>query len=131
MERGKNEPDESDYSAFSEMLSKTQQAETVKGNIAHVRKYYAWLSHENAPVPVVEGAKNEGASREKRTHRFSLMFYPSLIEGLNVLADFDRCSVSELIIRLCEECVSERAKDIEYYREEKQRREAYKKGAMP
>ncbi len=103
----------------------------MKCNISHVRKYYAWLSKENAPAPVVEGSKTEGASREKRTQRFSFMLYPSLLEGLDLLAQYDECSITELIIRICEECISVRAGDIEYIRQEKQRREAHKKGVRP
>lgn len=114
MERGKNMPDESDYADFQERLTEGNSEATAKDRVKRVRKYFAWLAKSSDGMPVAKNS--EGMKREKRTQRFSLMLSPLLHEQLELLAQFRRCSVTELIITVCEECVNVNAEDIDFMR---------------
>ena len=105
-ECGKNTPDESDYSDFQERLTKNNSEATAKDRVNKARKYFAWLKASS-----VEGVKEEKRKDDKA--RFSLMLSPSLREKLELLAQFRRCSVTEILIGLAEKCVTENASDIE------------------
>ena len=109
-ERGKNMPDDSDYSDFQERLTENISEATAKDRVNKARKYFAWLEASS-----VEGVKEEKRKEDKA--RFSLMLSPSLRESLEMLAQFRRCSVTEILIGLAEKCVTENAGDIESMRE--------------
>ena len=79
---------------------------TAKDRVNKARKYFAWLEASN-----VESMKEE--KRKESKERFSLMLSPSLRENLEMLAQFRRCSVTEILIGLAEKCVTENAEDIE------------------
>lgn len=83
---------------------------TAKDRVNKARKYFTWLEASN-----VESVKEE--KRKKSKERFSLMLSPSLRENLEMLAQFRRCSVTEILIGLAEKCVTENADDIESMRE--------------
>ena len=114
MERGKNTPDESDYADFQELLTGNNSEATAKDRVKRVRKYFMWLAKSSDEMPVAKNS--ESMKREKRTQRFSLMLSPSLHERLELLAQFRRCSVTELIITVCEECVKMNVEDIDFMR---------------
>ena len=109
-ERGKNMPDDSDYSDFQERLTENISEATAKDRVNKARKYFAWLEASS-----VEGVKEEKRKEDKAW--FSLMLSPSLRESLEMLAQFRRCSVTEILIGLAEKCVTENAGDIESMRE--------------
>ncbi len=109
-ERGKITPDSSDYSDYQERLTATASEATAKDRVNKARKYFAWLEASS-----VEGMKVEKRKDDKA--RFSLMLSPSLRESLEMLAQFRRCSVTEILIGLAEKCVTENAGDIESMRE--------------
>ena len=109
-ERGKNTPDEIDYSDFQERLTEGASEATAKDRVNKARKYFAWLQTSS-----VEGMKVEKRKDDKA--RFSLMLSPSLRENLEMLAQFRRCSVTEILIGLAEKCVTENAEDIESMKE--------------
>lgn len=109
-ERGKNTPDEIDYSDFQERLTEGASEATAKDRVNKARKYFAWLEASN-----VESVKEE--KRKESKERFSLMLSPSLRENLEMLAQFRRCSLTEILIGLAEKCVTENADDIESMRE--------------
>lgn len=109
-ERGKTPPDESDYSDFQERLTENNSQATAKDRVNKVRKYFAWLKASS--VVVVKEEK-----RKESKERFSLMLSPVLRENLELLAQFRRCSVTEILIGLAEKCVTENASDIENMRE--------------
>ncbi len=109
-ERGKTTPDESDYSDFQERLTENNSQATAKDRVNKVRKYFAWLKASS--VVVVKEEK-----RKESKERFSLMLSPVLRENLELLAQFRRCSVTEILIGLAEKCVTENASDIENMRE--------------
>ena len=105
-ERGKIMPDSSDYSDYQERLTANASEATAKDRVNKARKYFAWLQTSS-----VEGMKGEKRKEDKA--RFSLMLSPSLREKLELLAQFRRCSVTEILIGLAEKCVTENAEDIE------------------
>ena len=105
-ERGKITPDSSDYSDYQERLTASASEATAKDRVNKARKYFAWLQKSS-----VEGLKEEKRKDDKA--RFSLMLSPSLREDLEMLAQFRRCSVTEILIGLAEKCVTENAEDIE------------------
>lgn len=105
-ERGKIMPDSSDYSDYQERLTANASEATAKDRVNKARKYFAWLQMSS-----VEGMKGEKRKEDKA--RFSLMLSPSLREKLELLAQFRRCSVTEILIGLAEKCVTENAEDIE------------------
>ena len=109
-ERGKNTPDESDYSDFQERLTEGASEATAKDRVNKARKYFAWLEASS-----FEGVKGEKRKDDKA--RFSLMLSPLLREKLELLAQFRRCSVTEILIGLAEKCVTENAEDIESMKE--------------
>ena len=109
-ERGKITPDESDYSDYQERLTESASEATAKDRVNKARKYFAWLEASS-----VKGVKKE--KRKESKERFSLMLSPSLRENLEMLAQFRRCSVTEILIGLAEKCVIENADDIESMRE--------------
>ena len=109
-ERGKITPDSSDYSDYQERLTASASEATAKDRVNKARKYFAWLQKSS-----VEGLKEEKRKDDKA--RFSLMLSPSLREDLEMLAQFRRCSVTEILIGLAEKCVTENAGDIESMRE--------------
>ena len=109
-ERGKIMPDSSDYSDYQERLTANASEATAKDRVNKARKYFAWLQTSS-----VEGMKGEKRKEDKA--RFSLMLSPSLRENLEMLAQFRRCSVTEILIGLAEKCVTENAGDIESMRE--------------
>lgn len=122
-ERGKNMPDDSDYSDFQERLTENISEATAKDRVNKARKYFEWLDYkgfeEFVEASGVEGLE-EGLEEDKRKKdkaRFSLMLSPSLRENLEMLAQFRRCSVTEILIGLAEKCVTENASDIESMRE--------------
>lgn len=110
-ERGKSEPDESDYADFHVTLLETANEATAKDRENKVRKYFAWL----------EELREKEEKRKKTKGRFTLMLSPSLREDLEILSQFRRCSVTEILIGLAEKCVKENASNIEsmkdFYRE--------------
>ena len=113
-ERDKSTPDETDYEVYYDrLITEGKQVSTAKSTVQRVRKYYAWLKASkdtaiNSDVEVVMKGTNK--------HRFNLLFPPSLHEQLELLSQYERCSITEILIGLCEKCVSERADDIEYMR---------------
>ncbi len=109
-ERGKIIPDSSDYSDYQERLTANASEATAKDRVNKARKYFAWLQTSS-----VEGMKGEKRKEDKA--RFSLMLSPSLRENLEMLAQFRRCSVTEILIGLAEKCVTENAEDIESMKE--------------
>lgn len=109
-ERGKIMPDSSDYSDYQERLTANASEATAKDRVNKARKYFAWLQTSS-----VEGMKGEKRKDDKA--RFSLMLSPSLRENLEMLAQFRRCSVTEILIGLAEKCVTENADDIESMKE--------------
>lgn len=109
-ERGKITPDSSDYSDYQERLTANASEATAKDRVNKARKYFAWLEASS-----VEGVKEEKRKDDKA--RFSLMLSPSLRENLEMLAQFRRCSVTEILIGLAEKCVTENAEDIESMKE--------------
>lgn len=109
-ERGKITPDSSDYSDYQERLTVTASEATAKDRVSKARKYFAWL--QTSSVDSVKGEK-----RKDDKARFSLMLSPSLRENLEMLAQFRRCSVTEILIGLAEKCVTENADDIESMKE--------------
>lgn len=109
-ERGKIMPDSSDYSDYQERLTANASEATAKDRVNKARKYFAWLQTSS-----VEGMKGEKRKDDKA--RFSLMLSPSLRENLEMLAQFRRCSVTEILIGLAEKCVTENAEDIESMKE--------------
>lgn len=109
-ERGKITPDESDYSDFQERLTEGASEATAKDRVNKARKYFTWLQTSS-----VEGVKGEKRKEDKV--RFSLMLSPPLRENLEMLAQFRRCSVTEILIGLAEKCVTENAGDIESMKE--------------
>lgn len=109
-ERGKIMPDSSDYSDYQERLTANASEATAKDRVNKARKYFAWLQTSS-----VEGMKGEKRKDDKA--RFSLMLSPSLREKLELLAQFRRCSVTEILIGLAEKCVTENAEDIESMKE--------------
>lgn len=109
-ERGKIIPDSSDYSDYQERLTANASEATAKDRVNKARKYFAWLQTSS-----VEGMKGEKRKDDKA--RFSLMLSPSLREKLELLAQFRRCSVTEILIGLAEKCVTENADDIESMKE--------------
>ncbi len=109
-ERGKIIPDSSDYSDYQERLTANASEATAKDRVNKARKYFAWLQTSS-----VEGVKGEKRKEDKA--RFSLMLSPSLREKLELLAQFRRCSVTEILIGLAEKCVTENAEDIESMKE--------------
>lgn len=109
-ERGKIMPDESDYSDYQERLTEGASEATAKDRVNKARKYFAWLQTSS-----VEGVKGEKHKDDKA--RFSLMLSPSLRENLEMLSQFRRCSVTEILIGLAEKCVTENADDIESMKE--------------
>lgn len=109
-ERGKIMPDSSDYSDYQERLTANASEATAKDRVNKARKYFAWLQTSS-----VEGMKGEKRKEDKA--RFSLMLSPSLREKLELLAQFRRCSVTEILIGLAEKCVTENAEDIESMKE--------------
>lgn len=119
-ERGKNMPDDSDYSDFQERLTQSGITEaTAKDRVNKARKYFEWLDYKGFEE-FVEASGVEGLEEDKRKKdkaRFSLMLSPSLREKLELLAQFRRCSVTEILIGLAEKCVTENAEDIESMKE--------------
>lgn len=109
-EREKITPDESDYSDFQERLTENNSEATAKDRVNKARKYFAWLKSSS-----VDDVKEE--KRKESKERFSLMLSPVLREKLELLAQFRRCSVTEILIGLAEKCVTENADDIESMRE--------------
>ncbi len=109
-ERGKITPDSSDYSDYQERLTENASEATAKDRVNKARKYFAWIKASS-----VEGMKEEKRKDDKA--RFSLMLSPSLREKLELLAQFRRCSVTEILIGLAEKCVTENAEDIESMKE--------------
>ena len=109
-ERGKIMPDSSDYSDYQERLTANASEATAKDRVNKARKYFAWLQTSS-----VEGMKGEKRKEDKA--RFSLMLSPLLREKLELLAQFRRCSVTEILIGLAEKCVTENAEDIESMKE--------------
>lgn len=109
-ERGKITPDSSDYSDYQERLTESASEATAKDRVNKARKYFAWLEASS-----VEGVKGEKRKDDKA--RFSLMLSPLLREKLELLAQFRRCSVTEILTGLAEKCVTENARDIESMRE--------------
>lgn len=122
-ERGKNTPDESDYSNFQSWLQEHGNTEaTAKDRVKKARKFFTWLDDNDYAgfCGFVEASGVEGLEEEKRRKdkaRFSLMLSPSLRENLEMLAQFRRCSVTEILIGLAEKCVTENAGDIESMRD--------------
>ena len=106
-ERGKTTPDESDYSDYQERLTENNSETTAKDRVNKVRKYFAWF----------EASSVKEEKRKESKERFSLMLSSSLRENLEMLAQFRRCSVTEILIGLAEKCVTENAEDIESMRE--------------
>lgn len=109
-ERGKATPEESDYAEFQKRLTEKNTEATAKDRVNKARKYFSWLKASS-----VEGVKEE--KRKESKERFSLMLSSSLRENLEMLAQFRRCSVTEILIELAEKCVTENAGDIESMRE--------------
>lgn len=109
-ERGKITPDESDYSDYQKRLTQSATEATARDRTNKARKYFAWLKASS-----VEGMKEE--KRKEIKGRFSLMLSPSLRENLELLAQFRRCSVTEILIELAEKCITENANDIESMRD--------------
>ena len=113
-ERNKGTPDEEDYEAYyNSLITEGKQASTVKSTLQRVRKYYAWLRASKATD---DNSGMEVAKKGTNKHRFNLLLSPSLHEQLELLSQYERCSITEILILLCEKCVSERADDIEYMR---------------
>ena len=106
-ERGKITPDESDYSDYQERLTESASEATAKDRVNKARKYFAWL----------QSSRVKEEKRKESKERFSLMLSPLLRENLEMLAQFRRCSVTEILIGLAEKCVIENADDIESMRE--------------
>ena len=117
----KTGPDEEAYAKYAEKLSSEgKQEATVKGCVSHVRKYYAWLdvSRQGASKASPESEStgmNEGTT-QTRPQRFSLMLPGSLREQLGLLAMYDGCTITDLVIRFCENGITARAGDVEYAR---------------
>ena len=110
-ERNKNMPDEEDYEAYYDrLITEGKQENTAKSTLQRVRKYYAWLKASKA-TGINSGM---GVARKANKHRFNLLLSPYLHEQLELLSQYERCSITEILILLCEKCVSERAEDIEY-----------------
>ncbi|MBQ3456388.1 MAG: hypothetical protein IJG36_08125 [Synergistaceae bacterium] len=126
-ENGKSLPEQSDYAEYQKALTeKGQQETTAKDNARKAEKYFAWLRAQE-----VSCTEKESAKSENRTERFSLMLSPSLRERLEMLAQFDECSITEIIIGACEKVIAERASDIEYvadFKRGRDERKAKRKG---
>lgn len=114
IERDKSVPEEADYEAYYDILiTEGKQESTAKSTLQRVKKYYAWL---RASKGTEAKSEMEAVMKGTNKHRFNLLLPPSLHEELELLSQYDRCSITEILILLCEKCVSERADDIEYMR---------------
>lgn len=114
-ERGKITPDESDYSDYQKQLTQSATEATAKDRVSKARKYFAWLDNVGFEASSVDEVKER--KRKESKERFSLMLSPSLRENLELLAQFRRCSVTEILIKLAEKCITENADDIESMRD--------------
>lgn len=113
-ERDKSTPSEEDYQVYYDsLITEGKKENTAKSTVQRVRKYYAWLK---ASKGTEANSGMEAPMKGTNKHRFNLLLPPSLHERLELLSQYDRCSITEILILLCEKCVSERTDDIEYMR---------------
>lgn len=127
-EQGKVAPASVDYDTFTERLTAEGKTEaTARDSANKARKYFAWLEQARKSVPAGSVGVEVTA---KGKQRFCLVIPPLLREQLELLALYDGCSITEIIIKLCAKGAKERAGDIEYIRDFKHGLDARKAGRL-
>ena len=67
----------------------------------------------NAPKRTV-GRPKRSDGIENRNNRFNLQLQPSLRKNLDILAEYDNCSATDIIVRVLEQYINTRIDDINY-----------------
>ena len=76
-------------------------------------------TQESQIIPVNAPKRNAGRPKrsdgiENRNNRFNLQLQPSLRKNLDILAEYDNCSATDIISRILEQYINRRIDDINY-----------------
>ena len=128
-ELGQDWPEEGAYEVYRERLESAKKTEgTIRDSLNRVKKFFASVSKDNdSAEKEFEAPDLETKSVDVKTNRrFSLLIPPALNEALELLAQYDNCSVAKIIVHACEKYILDRADDCEYLREQKRKLEERK-----